>query len=655
LRGDILFNHDTDQFQPILAGSLKLIPGGHMQSALDKRDKLGGAFRHICYIIRTTQNGSHRFQTCPGSILTCLRLLKRETCLCLLIVFCACLAPELALAKGSNIPAVNLISPETVRGVLAKYFVLPDNLLVNENDRAIFIRRAQREIPELLATEGYFSSKVVLRSVTPAGVLELEVIPGRRTVVTEVNIEFRGDLSLSQNDARMKQLRADWSLRPGMPFRASDWDEAKAGLLAQVASRDYAAARLVESSAKVDPAKSSASLHVIVDSGPRFLLGELQVSGLERYKPSLISRYVSFRPGQPYDRKLLLAFQNQLQNMPQFSSVLVNFDTRTAGKQAGPLTVPIRVKIVEAQSRKISLGIGYSTNNGVRNQVGYQSYNFLNQAWTLNSSWIFEQNRQTLSALLSTQPNPLGYRLTWNASGEKTQIQGLETRTYKIGVTRSRTLFDIETGIGLNGQREQQIPLGGIPDSVKALVLDWHWNRRAVDNPLFPMSGSMTQLLVGGGSKAVLSDQNFVRSYVREQIWLPLSERDVATLRVEGGYTAATSAIGIPQDYLFRVGGTQTVRGFAYQSLGVIEGNAVVGGRVMATGSAEYTHWFGNFGAALFYDVGGAADVLPELRLSQGYGIGARWRSPVGPLALDFARGKGQSGVRMHFSIQVAF
>ena len=120
-------------------------------------------------------------------------------------MFCACLAPELAQAKGSSIPAVNLIAPETVREVLAKYFVLPDILLKNESERAIFMRRAQREIPELLATEGYFSSKVVLRSVTPAGVLELEVIPGQRTVVTEVNIEFRGDLSLPQ----AQRLRAN--------------------------------------------------------------------------------------------------------------------------------------------------------------------------------------------------------------------------------------------------------------------------------------------------------------------------------------------------------------------------------------------------------------------------------------------------------------
>ncbi len=576
----------------------------------------------------------------------------------LLILFCVCASQSKAvLATGDNNPAVNLKAPEAVRALLAQNFKLPGKSIKDENGRAIFMRRAQREIPELLATEGYFSGKVLMHPVSQAGVLEVEVIPGPRTLVTSVVIQFRGDLAHPdiQREARAQQLRAAWSLQAGMPFRAAAWDEAKAELVAQVASRDYAAARLIESSAQVDPAKADASLHVVVDSGPRFQFGELQISGLGRYETSLVSRRATFSPGQPYNRSLLLAFQNQLQSMPQFSSVAISFDTRIAGTDAGPLIIPVEVKIIEAQSRKISLGIGYSTNNGVRNQINYQSYNFLNQAWTLSGAWVFEQNRQTLSTTIDTQPNPLGYHLTWNASAEKTQIEGLETRTDKFGTTRSRTLFGIESGIGLNWLQEQQIPLGGIRESVQALVLDWHWNRRRVDNPLFPMSGTLTQLLVGGASKSVMSDQDFVRSYGRHQIWLPLGERDVVTLRIEGGYTAATSSLGIPQDYLFRVGGTQTVRGFAYQSLGVIEGGAVVGGRVMATGSAEYTHWFNNWGVALFMDAGGASDVLSDLRMSQGYGIGARWRSPVGPLALDFARGKGQPGIRIHFSIAVAF
>jgi translocation and assembly module TamA len=319
------------------------------------------------------------------------------------------------------------------------------------------------------------------------------------------------------------------------------------------------------------------------------------------------------------------------------------------------VTVPVKVQIVEAKTRKIALGIGYSSNNGVRNEINYQDFNFLNQAWTLGGALVIEQNRQTVLTVLDTQPNPLGYHLTWNASGEKTQIQGLDTRGSKFGVTRSRTLYGIETGIGPNWQQEQRIPQGGIRESIQALVLDWHWNQRTVDNPLFPMSGALTGLRLGGASKSVLSDQNFVRSYFRHQVWIPLGERDVVSLRIEGGYTASTTRLGIPQDYLFRVGGTQTVRGFAYQSLGVHEGDAVVGGRVMATGSAEYTHWLGNWGVALFSDAGGAADVAPDLHMSLGYGIGARWHSPVGPLALDLARGKGQPGSRLHFSIAVAF
>ena len=579
-----------------------------------------------------------------------------------MVMFFGCFSLQIAQAKSERNDTVNLIAPEEVRKVLDQHFVQPDTLLQNEIERAIFMLRAQREIKELLETQGYFSGQVILQSVSSTGVVNVEVIPGQRTVVTEVNIEFRGDLSLNeaQRTARVQQLRSGWPLQTGMPFQAMAWDEAKSALIAQVSRREYAAARLVESSAQVDTEKASASLHVVVDSGPRFLFGELRVSGLERYKEQIVIRQAGFSRGQAYDRDLLLAFQNQLQNLPQFNSVVVNFDTtlenvRADSKQDTAVTSPVVVQIVEAQSRKIGLGIGYSTNNGVRNEINYQSYNFLNHALLLNSALVFEQNRQTVSAGLDTQPDRSGYHLSWNAGGEQTRIQGLETRRDKFGVTRGRTLKGIETGIGLYWQQEQRFPLGGIRETDQALVLDLNLNIRRVDNPLFPMSGTLTELRLGGASNSVLSDQDFVRSHLRHQVWIPLSERDVLLLRIEGGYTAASSRLGIPQEYLFRVGGTQTVRGFDYQSLGFREGSAVVGGRVMATGSVEYTHWFGNWGAALFGDVGGAADIAPALRMSQGYGAGARWRSPVGPLALDYARGKGQPDARLHFAIAVAF
>jgi translocation and assembly module TamA len=76
----------------------------------------------------------------------------------------------------------------------------------------------------------------------------------------------------------------------------------------------------------------------------------------------------------------------------------------------------------------------------------------------------------------------------------------------------------------------------------------------------------------------------------------------------------------------------------------------------MATGTIEYNHWFTReWGAAIFTDIGDAADTVRRLDLNIGYGGGIRWRSPVGPLALDLARAHDDGKLRMHFSIAVAF
>jgi translocation and assembly module TamA len=127
-------------------------------------------------------------------------------------------------------------------------------------------------------------------------------------------------------------------------------------------------------------------------------------------------------------------------------------------------------------------------------------------------------------------------------------------------------------------------------------------------------------------------------------------------VRGEAGYTIAPSRTGIPEDFLFRAGGSRSVRGYAYQSLGAREGDAVVGGRYLATGTAEYVRWFSpSWGGALFIDIGDAADARAALGANKGYGMGARWRTPAGPLAIDLAYGDRDRKVRLSFSVSVAF
>ena len=98
------------------------------------------------------------------------------------------------------------------------------------------------------------------------------------------------------------------------------------------------------------------------------------------------------------------------------------------------------------------------------------------------------------------------------------------------------------------------------------------------------------------------------------------------------------------------------MRGYLYQSLGVQEGAAVVGGRYLATASADFIHWLTpKWGAAVFADVGDAADSAKDWNPNRSYGVGARYKTPAGPLALDIAYAQTDRKVRFAFSVTVAF
>ena len=118
----------------------------------------------------------------------------------------------------------------------------------------------------------------------------------------------------------------------------------------------------------------------------------------------------------------------------------------------------------------------------------------------------------------------------------------------------------------------------------------------------------------------------------------------------------ADSRNGIPSNFLFRTGGDTTVRGYAFESLGVQQGSAVVGGRYYAVASGEATHWFNDsWGVATFIDAGNATDSLQNFHFALGYGAGARLRTPIGPFRVDVAYGQDVKSVRVHFSVGLSF
>ncbi|MBC3871295.1 autotransporter assembly complex protein TamA [Undibacterium oligocarboniphilum] len=536
-----------------------------------------------------------------------------------------------------------------------------------QNITPSLIRRLRQDISGILATEGYFSPQIEFRNLeettAPAvaqgtagnapKLIQVTVSPGPRTIIAEVGIHFQGALASTEPLAQERQQRLihEWGLTKGQPFREDDWSEAKNQLLESLRADTYAAARIADSAANVDADQQRAVLALEVDSGPVFRLGELRVNGLKRYPSWLLSRYQPPVPGELYSRARLLEFQRNLQNSPYFGTVAVSIDADP--EQA--FAIPVDVSVVERRARDLSFGVGYSSNTGFRGEVAYRDRDILEKAWDLRSAIRIEQKRQLGYADIYLPPhdNQLD---SFGVIADRQDVSGVLSLRNAVGIKRTSHRGLLEQRLALKLIRERKTVEGEPQEISKALVASIGWTWRDVDDAFAPRRGEIYQLDLDISDKALFSDQRFIRGYGKYQRWVPVGKTDSVILRAEAGQVFAQGDAGIPEDYLFRTGGSTTVRGYAYQSLGIQHLNAVTGGRVMGVASAEYVHWLNStWGAATFVDVGDAAETWRDFSLRQAIGIGGRYRTPAGPIALDMAYGRQSKRVRLDFSIAIAF
>lgn len=513
-------------------------------------------------------------------------------------------------------------------------------------------RRLQQQATEILATDGYFSPHFHFTEQDD-GDLRMEVEPGERTFIERVDIAIDGPIDPKTKEA----LLAGWRLPVGKPFRQKDWNSAKQQILSSLLAEEHASAQLFDSEASIDPDSHRAALTARYDAGPRYRFGKLEIEGLQRYTPELVQRYNrTVRPDQPFRAESLGVLQTTLQSTPYFGSVQVSLDTDHAVDHGdGTATAPVLIRVRERAPHKVSFGAGASSNTGARVEANYHTPNLFNQAWELNTGLRLEEKRQTAYADVFLPPDDRYRRNSVGVVHEASDIAGLKLTRDAFGAQTVQQRGIVEQRLSLQWQTEDREISGFEPTTSRALVPNAMWTWRRVDNPLDPREGAVIQGQVGGGSRAFLSDQDFIRVHARVYYYQPLGEHNTLTLRAEAGQTIAPSREHIPQDYLFRAGGTGSIRGYAYQSLGVQQGSAVVGGRYLAIGSAEVTHWLNErWGIATFVDAGDAAD-HPIRQLAVGYGVGARWKSPAGPLAADIAWGERTGKLQVHFSLAIPF
>lgn len=567
-------------------------------------------------------------------------------------------------------------------------------------------RRARDATLAALATQGYFAPKVTLEAGTDIGgeTWDIGIVAGKRTTVSSVDLTFTGRITRPEYAQRVQKLRDDWQLKAGQPFINSDWNKAKSNLLDEVSTRDFMLARMTASQAEIMADTATAALRVTIDSGPQVRMGELNTEGLKRVPDKLVQRYVRYSVGAAYDQNRLDTWQQDLQSTAFFRGAFVSLEQPGATPQQAPepnsdrarapgskdlaaatpagdpsvsgavppppavydsdgeVTLPVQVRVVEAPPKRFTASLGVDDEAGVRVESLYRQNVVFGQPVTMETGFSVDRLRQRAYADFLLPPTERGYKDSFGVLADHSDIQGLEVTRYALGATRlqerkgagdSRVEYETRWGL-LLAQDHVKID-GGDEYTLPTLTATAEWLRRDVDNKYDPREGNL--IAVGGGVGVTLdTGEPYTRARVRAQKWWPIGKLDVLTVRGEVGRVWSNSKVQVPDDFGFRTGGARSIRGYKYQSIGVQRDNAVVGAPTLVVGSIEYDHYFNErWGMGFFVDAGDAAESFGDMSMAVGYGMGARVRTPAGPLFLDLAYGQRERDLRLHFSLGIAF
>ncbi len=539
---------------------------------------------------------------------------------------------------------------------------------VDDSEWSRLIDAVPAQVRELVQTEGYFNPTVHMeRLPSPddpqAEVVRLVVQPGERVRVSRVTLQVQGALERAAEvgdvhaTQTLEALSSTWELPPGTAFRNADWGNAKAATLAQLRAAGWVSANWSGTAADVDVASGEVRLFLVADSGPLYRFGHLSVEGLHAHELQTVLNLLQTPRGAPVSEAFLLDFQERLQKTGLFESISVTLEPDP--DKADDAQVVVRLR--EAPLQVYTVGLGISANVGPRASVEHVWRRAFDRPLTAINKIEIGGKRQAWDGELSTHPNDRLYRNLVGVAVERLESNTDVVTSQRLRLGRTQDTQRIERLYFAEVERSSRLPETGLRTDAFAISYNYHGVWRSLDSVLLPTEGFTFagQAGVGRSHGTNAASGYFSRAYGRLTVYQPLGNTWYGQARVEVGKVFLRPNMVVPESQKWRAGGDESVRGYGYRSLGPLQDGLVVGGTALASVSLELARpilaSMPSLWGAVFVDAGNAADSFRSLDPVLGFGVGVRWRSPVGPLRLDWAYGRELRKTRLHFSVGIAF
>lgn len=565
---------------------------------------------------------------------------------------------------------IELQAPATLKDLLLRHLDLAraSRLGADEALDDLELQRLMAAAPaqarELLRTEGWFEPVIRLRREPgPPPRVMVEVEPGPRVQVVSQEVRIDGEVRRRADNLELASqrlvasARAAGPLSPGEPFRNAAWADTKQQWLATLRAGGYAAARLVHSSADIDVAAREARLLGVVDSGPLFIAGPVQIVGLAAQPQRTVEHLTSFVKGQPLTEARLLDLQERLQKSGLFQSISVSHEPQVETAAA----TPVQVRLREAPLQQATAGVGVSTDSGPRASLEHLHRRPFGWGITAHDKLEWGRDAQRYNGDFVTHPGPDFTRWLVGVQVERLRSDTDDVLSQRLRLGRTQDTPSVERLVFAEWLRSRQTSADGTTGDAQAASANLHLVLRRLDSVLLPTRGFSLSLELGSGqARSTTGDSGpFGRLLGRLTAYLPLGDQWYGKARVEAGQIVKREAVVVPDALGFRAGGDDSVRGYAHRTLTPTVGGVPVSGNTLLAGSAEIARpisaalpavW-----GAVFVDAGRAVQHWRDYKPAWGYGVGVRWRSPVGPVRADLAWGDEVRKLRLHLTAGVTF
>jgi translocation and assembly module TamA len=521
-----------------------------------------------------------------------------------------------------------------------------------------YFRKKQEEIREIvkeaLKPFGYYSPKINFKfKKKTSNVLHLYINLGKPMYVREVDVAVLGE---AVTDPWFMMLFREYTFETYSLFSHEKYTSLKENMITRAINNGYLDAHFVSSVVFTNTTDNYADIHLVLNSGKRYLFGDINYKGDVQYK-ELVDDIIVVKANEVFSSRRIYESSSNLYNTGFFDVA----EIKVKHDEIQNYKVPVDVTLQRKKDNIVEFSIGYSTDEKVRGRISWEKplLNTSGHSLLLQGSVSFDE-LEALARYKIPRNNPIKEYDYFEIHQTYSNLNDLNSKILG-GKIASATKVNHGASIDyLISSQYEDYTIG--KESGNTLINGVGVDLNFADITAFidPRYGYRFTGKVFGANQLFGSEVNFLQL---KGIFRYLTSPTPNTRLAVGsdlGINFSDEYRKIPPYYRFFTGGDTTIRGFSYRTVAARDQGFIIGGRFLISGTAEFQHpipfYSGNdIRQNWFVDAGMAPNNVHTEKVSVGVGTGVRYITKIGIIKADLAFGVSEVHipVRVHIGIGV--